>query len=74
VEVKIGIQNANRELMIDSDLSGDDVESTVSKSLSSDEPLLVLTDTKGRRVIVPTDKLAYVEVGSPSSGQVGFRS
>ena len=74
MEVKIGIQNANRELMIDSDLSGDDVESTVSKSLSSDEPLLVLTDTKGRRVIVPTDKLAYVEVGSPSSGQVGFRS
>jgi hypothetical protein len=34
----------------------------------------VLTDTKGRKVIVPTDKLAYVEVGSPSLGQVGFRS
>ena len=34
----------------------------------------MLTDTKGRKVLVPTDKLAYVEIGSPSSGQVGFRS
>ena len=33
-----------------------------------------LTDTKGRRVLVPADKLAYVEIGSPTVGQVGFRS
>ena len=36
--------------------------------------LLSLTDTKGRRIVVPADKLAYVEIGSPSVGQVGFRS
>ena len=34
----------------------------------------MLADSKGRRVLVPTDKLAYVEIGSPSAGQVGFRS
>ena len=34
----------------------------------------MLSDTKGRRVLVPIDKLAYVEIGSPSSGQVGFRT
>ena len=33
-----------------------------------------LTDSKGRRVIVPTEKLAFVELGSPAIGQVGFRS
>ena len=36
--------------------------------------LLTLTDTKGRTVIVPSDKLAYVEIGSPTIGQVGFRA
>jgi len=74
VEVKIGVQHANRELVIDSAESGDDVEAAVAKALSGDERALVLVDSKGRKVIVPTDKLAYVELGSPASGQVGFRS
>ena len=74
MEVKIGVQNASRELVIDSEQSSDDVEKTVSKAVSGEERVLVLTDTKGRKVIVPTDKLAYVEVGSPTVGQVGFRS
>jgi hypothetical protein len=74
VEVNIGVQNASRELTVDSDQSSDEVEQLVAKALSSDERMLVLSDTKGRKVIVPTDKLAYVEVGSPTIGQVGFRS
>ena len=36
--------------------------------------MLALTDSKGRRVIVPADKLAYVEIGGGVAGQVGFRS
>ncbi|MGN6132377.1 MAG: DUF3107 domain-containing protein [Nocardioidaceae bacterium] len=74
MEVKIGVQNASRELVLDSDQSTDDIEKAVSDALSSERGLLALTDTKGRRVLVPTDKLAYVEIGSPSIGQVGFRS
>lgn len=74
MEVKIGVQHANRELVIDSAESGDTVEAAVAKALSGDERALVLVDSKGRKVIVPTDKLAYVELGSPTSGQVGFRS
>ena len=74
MEVKIGVQHASRELVIDSELSSEDVEAAVAKALSSDERMLVLADSKGRKVIVPTDKLAYVEVGSPTIGQVGFRS
>ena len=74
MEVKIGVQNANRELVLDSTESTDAVEKAVTAALAGDEKLLVLTDSKGRKVLVPTDKLAYVEIGSPSSGQVGFRS
>lgn len=74
MEVKIGVQNANRELMLDTTESSDAVEKAVAAAISGDEKLLVLADSKGRKVLVPTDKLAYVEIGSPSSGQVGFRS
>jgi hypothetical protein len=74
VEVKIGVQNANRELVLDSPESTDAVQKAVADALSADENVLVLRDSKGRTVMVPTAKLAYVEIGSPSSGQVGFRS
>lgn len=72
MEVKIGVQNANRELVIDSHQDGDDVEKLVREGL--EQGVLTLTDSKGRRVMVPADKLAYVEIGTPSVGQVGFRS
>jgi hypothetical protein len=74
MEVKIGVQNVNRELVLDSDQSGEDIEATVAKALAGDEGLISLIDTKGRKVLVPTSKLAYIELGSPSIGQVGFRS
>ena len=74
MEVKIGVQNSSRELVIDSDQSTDELESAITKALASDDGLLVLADSKGRKLLVPADKLAYVEVGSNVSGQVGFRS
>jgi hypothetical protein len=74
MEVKIGVQNVNRELVFDSEQSSEDIEAIVAKALTGEERVISLTDTKGRKVIVPTDKLAYVELGSPTIGQVGFRS
>lgn len=74
MEVKIGVQHASRELVIDSAQTTEEVEAVVAKVLNGEERLLVLSDAKGRRVIVPTDKLAYVEVGSSTVGQVGFRT
>jgi hypothetical protein len=74
MEVKIGVQNANRELVIDSRESADDVEKAVAKALGDDDGVLVLADAKGRRVLVPVAKLAYVEIGTTSVGQVGYRS
>lgn len=74
MEVKIGLQNASRELVLDTEQSSDDIEKAVSQAISGGEGLLVMADSKGRKIIVPTDKLAYVEIGSPGAGQVGFRS
>jgi hypothetical protein len=72
VEIKIGVQHAARELSLESELSAEEVEKTVSAALTGKTSLLVLTDEKGRKVIVPTDRLAYVEIGEPSSRRVGF--
>ncbi len=74
MEVKIGVQNVNRELTLDTSQEGDEIEAAVAKALSGGEPVITLTDVKGRRVIVPTASLAYIEMGSPTIGQVGFRS
>jgi hypothetical protein len=73
MEVKIGIQHAPRELVVDTDESAESVEKLVTEAVSGDG-LLALTDTKGRRVLVPVARLAYVEIGTGSSGHVGFRS
>lgn len=74
MEVKIGVSNANRELVLDSRQSGEEVEAAVTKALASGDGALTLVDAKGRTMIVPIGKVAYVEIGSPGVGQVGFRS
>jgi hypothetical protein len=74
MEVKIGVQQAPRELTVEVDQDADQVEQAVTSALADASGLLSLTDSKGRRVLVHTAKLAYVELGSPTVGQVGFRS
>lgn len=73
MEIKIGIQHAPRELVIESAESLEEVEKAVEAAVSA-AGVLVLTDTKGRRVIVPAANLAYVEIGGGVSGKLGFRS
>jgi len=71
VEIKIGMLQTNREIVLESDQSRDDVTTAVTKALA-DGGALTLDDDKGRRVIVPTDALAYVEVGEEKARRVGF--
>jgi Protein of unknown function (DUF3107) len=72
MEVRIGVQHAARELVIESAQSQDDVTAAVSAALKGDTGLLELNDEGGRRVVVPSDKLAYVEIGESESRRVGF--
>ncbi|GGJ98122.1 ATP-binding protein [Pilimelia anulata] len=72
MEVKIGVQYAGRELVIESDQSPADVEKLVTEAVNGDSGVLSLADEKGRRVLVPTDKLAYVEIAEATVRSVGF--
>lgn len=73
MEIKIGVQHAQRELVVESNASADEVQKQVADALAAGG-VLSLADTKGRTVVVPVEKLAYVEIGGGVAGQVGFRS
>jgi hypothetical protein len=72
VEVKIGVQFAPRELVLESAQTPAEVEEAVAGSMNSDNGLLSLVDDKGRRILVPTDKIAYVEIAETELRRVGF--
>lgn len=72
MEVKIGVQFAPRELVLESNQSPDEVTKAVSDALKADLGVLTLEDEKGRRVLVPADKLAYVEIAEAETRRVGF--
>jgi hypothetical protein len=72
VEVKIGVQHASRELVIETDESLENVEKLVTEAVGSDG-VIALTDSKGRRILVPASRLSYIEIGGGVAGQVGFR-
>lgn len=72
MEVRIGVQHAHRELMLESSQSSDEVQELVSRALTGEDDVLVLLDERGRRVVVPADKLAFVEIGEESARRVGF--
>lgn len=72
MEVKIGVQHSARELSLESSLDADEVEQAVTAALTGKSGLLTLKDDRGRRLLVPADRLAYVELGEPSARRVGF--
>ena len=73
MEVKIGVRHAPRELVVDVTDTVEEVEAALADALAGDHGVLTLTDTRGRRVIVPGRGIAYLEIGTSTSGTVGFR-
>jgi hypothetical protein len=74
VEVKIGIQSIPRELVVDTDVSAEEIERDLAAALSAkDGPVIFgLTTQKGGRVLIPADKIAFIEFGADQSRRVGF--
>ena len=73
MEVRIGVVYTTRELTIETDDAVEVVTRMVEGALANGSGVLWLTDSKGRRVGVPTDKIAYVEIGSDDdSHKIGF--
>ncbi|MDD2817863.1 MAG: DUF3107 domain-containing protein [Candidatus Nanopelagicales bacterium] len=71
MEIKIGVQYSPREISLESEEKPETISKAVDAAISAGS-LLKLTDDRGRTVIIPGDKITYVELGPASSRKVGF--
>jgi hypothetical protein len=76
VDVRIAVIQAPRELTVEMpDDERDDTIAKVEAALAGAVDVLWLTDKRGRKVGVPTARLAYVEVGTNDGDRrIGFGS
>lgn len=72
MEVKIGIPSVPRELLVETTSSAEEVEQALKAAVAAEAGVFVLADVKGGRVLVPADKIAYLEFGSAEPRRVGF--
>ncbi|MGW0804376.1 DUF3107 domain-containing protein [Nonomuraea sp. NPDC002799] len=72
MEIKIGVRSVHRELVVETDLTADQVEEEIRNALSVDRGVFTLTDTKGRRIVVPVASLGFIEIGEDETRPVGF--
>ena len=73
MEVKIGVSESPRELVFNSSQTPEEVEALVKAALAKGaSDVLALTDDKGRRFLVQTSKISYIEIGAADGRRVGF--
>lgn len=72
MEIKIGIRETPRELVMTSSQTPDEVDALVADAIAAPEGILRLTDEKGRRFLVPSARIAYVEIAASDARKVGF--
>ena len=71
MEVKIGIQSISRELVLDTPSSPDEIERSLLTALSNGG-MFVVRDEKGGKVLIPAEKIGYVELNGTEQRRVGF--
>ena len=71
VEVKIGIQSIQRELELDTSSSPDEVERSLATALSNGG-MFVIRDDKGGKILIPAEKIGYVELNGTEQRKIGF--
>lgn len=71
MEIKVGIVHGAREIVLESEQTAAEVESAFTKAVA-DEGVLALVDERGRKVLVPAERIAYLEIGQEHVRRVGF--
>ncbi|GII66572.1 hypothetical protein Skr01_66570 [Sphaerisporangium krabiense] len=72
MEIKIGVRSVHREIIVETELSAEEVEQELRNALAADRGVFSVTDVKGRRVVVPVAALGFVEIGEDEQRPVGF--
>ena len=72
MEIKVGIAESPRELVLSTPLTQDEVQRLVTEALKGDSGVLAIAADKGQRYLVPANRIAYVAIGSADARRVGF--
>ena len=73
MEVKIGVQDITREIVVETPSSADEIERSLRAAVK-DGGMFTLSDEKGGRILVPADKIGYVELSGSEQRRIGFGS
>lgn len=71
MEIKVGIVHGAREIVLESEEAAAAVEAAFAKAVD-DGTVLTLTDDRGRKVLIPAARIAYLELGQEVARRVGF--
>jgi uncharacterized protein DUF3107 len=73
VDIKVGVKQVSREIVVESNQTAAEIEEAVTTALA-DDSVLVLVDAHGRKVLVPSASIGYVDIGEETARRVGFGS
>ncbi|MCP9953976.1 MULTISPECIES: DUF3107 domain-containing protein [Actinomadura] len=72
MQVRIGVQNVPKELVVDTALSADEVQDALREALSGPDGVLVLKDRRAGRIVIPAGRVGYLEISEDEQRSVGF--
>ena len=75
MDVRIGVTHAPREINIEmgDETDRDSLKSRVDAALADDDAVLWLTDRRGRDIGIPSERIAYIEIGASNDDRkIGF--
>jgi Protein of unknown function (DUF3107) len=72
VQVRIGVQSVAKEISVDTSLSAEEIERSLTEALNRENGVFVLVDDQGGRVLVPAAHVGYLEITEDETRQVGF--
>ncbi len=75
MDIRIGVTDNPREINLDlaADTNREEVKASVRAAVDGSSDALWFTDDKGREVVVPSSRIAYVEIGPDGDNNpIGF--
>ncbi len=75
MDIRIGVTHAPREINIEmgDETDRDSLKKQVAAALADDDAVLWLTDRRGRDIGIPSERIAYIEIGAPNDDRkIGF--
>ena len=71
MEVKIGVTSTPRELIVETETVAEEIERALASALA-DGGIFSIRNDKNGKILIPAEKIAYVELGSSEQRRVGF--